>query len=144
MLFDLGYPFSLLGQNLGAALIANQAWLADPALVAEVLRRCVGEQMCREVRELASAAASPVQNVLLNSSANFEKYDIGPYSAKSLDLFEAKLAQFPKGTKFNLIPTSSRNNDQIKLEHEAAALFTKHGMTLEFPAAPAGPNTSAQ
>ena len=141
---ESGYPLSMLGQNLAEALIANQAWLADPALIAEVLRRCVGEQMCREVQQLAAAAASPVQNVLLNGSPDFEKYDIGPYSSKSLDLFETKLAQFPKGTKFNLIPTSPRNDDQIKLEHKAEALFTKHGMTLEFPATPAGPNTSAQ
>lgn len=141
---ESGYPLSTLGQKLGEALIANQGWLSDPALIAEVLRRCVGEQMCREVHQLASAAASPIQNVLLNPSVSFEKYDIGPYSSKSLDLFEAKLAQFPKETKFNLIPSFPRNDDQIKLEHEAEALFTKHGMTLAVPTVPTGSNTSAQ
>jgi len=139
---ESGYPRSTLGQNLGEALIANQGWLSDPALIAEVLRRCVGEQMCREVQQLASAAASPIPNVLLNPSANFERYDIGPYSSKSLNLFEAKLAQFPKETKFNLIPSYPRNDDQIKLERDAAALFKKHGMTLEFPVTPSA--TSAQ
>jgi hypothetical protein len=63
-----------------------------------------------------------------------ESYEIGQYDLKSLELFEAKLAQFPAGSKFSLIPTSPRNGDQLKLEKEVEALFTKHGMTLEVPA----------
>jgi len=52
-----GYPLSTLGQNLGEALLANQAWLADAKLTAEVLRGCV------ELQRLASEASSPAPYV---------------------------------------------------------------------------------
>jgi hypothetical protein len=139
-----GYPLSTLGQNLGEALIANQAWLADAKLTAEVLKRCVGEQMCGELQRLASEASSPAPYVTVSHSILYENYQIGPYCSKSLELFEAKLAQFPKGAKFTLMPTSPRSGDQLKLEHEAQALFTKHGMTLELPDAFAAAKSSAQ
>ena len=134
---DSGYPLSMLGQNLGEALIANQGWIANPKLIAEVLSRCLGEEVCRQLRELASKALSIKPTVSLSKSAPFEGYRIGQYTPKSLELFEAKLAQFPASTTFTLIPTSPRNGDQLEFEQVAVALFTKHGMTLEQPTAPA-------
>jgi hypothetical protein len=92
--------------------------------------------MCSNLRQLASQASSPKPNVTLNRSAIYENYQIGPYGSTSMELFEAKLAQYPKGTKFALIPTSPRNGDQLALEREAEALFAKYGMTLEITAVP--------
>jgi len=128
---DSGYPVSLLGQSLAEALIANQGWLADPKLIADVVGHCVGEQMCKELRRLASDASSPKPTVSIHGSAPYEGYWIGQYNSKSLELFEAKMTQFPSGSKFTLIPISPRNGDQLKLEEQAQALFKNHGMTLE-------------
>jgi hypothetical protein len=133
---DAGYREQNLGQALAEAVISNQGWLADPALVAEVLRRCVGKQMCDQVQQKAAQAISSIHNVSVYRSLFDEHYAIAQYSTKSMDLFEAKIAQFPKGTKFILTPMSPQNQDQKKLEREAEALFTKHGMTLETPAPP--------
>jgi len=91
--------------------------------------------MCVELHRLASEASSPAPYVTVSHSMLYENYQIGPYSSKSLELLETKLAQFPRGAKFTLMPTSPRNGDQLKLEHETESLFTKLGMTLELPAA---------
>ena len=45
-----------------------------------------------------------------------------------------KLEQFPAGTRFTLVPAKPRTGEQLKLEHEAEALFQKHGMILDQPA----------
>jgi len=45
-------------------------------------------------------------------------------------MLEAKIAQFPHGTRFSLIPTSPQNQDQKQLEDEVQALFEKNGMIL--------------
>ena len=128
---ESGYAISTLGQKLGEALMANQGWLADPKLVAEIVSRCVGEQMCRELRQLGSEFSSPRPSVSIHTSAPDEGYWIGPYRSESWELFEAKLIQFPAGSKFTLIPMFPRNNDQLRLERKAQELFAEHGMTLE-------------
>jgi hypothetical protein len=125
-----GYPLSQLGQNLGEALIANQGWLSDPKLIAEVLSRCIGKNMCWELNRLAALASSK-PTVSLNAPSPYDGYRIDQYSCKSLELFEAKLAQFPSGTKFTLTQVYPRTGDQLRSEAEAEPLFKKHGMTLE-------------
>ena len=133
---ESGYAISALGQNLGEALIANQGWIADPKLIGEIVSRCVGEQMCRELRQLGSEASAPTPSVSIHPSAPYEGYWIGQYNSKSLELFEAKLMQFPAGSNFTLAPISPRSGDQLRLEEKAQALFMKHGMTLELAASP--------
>ena len=137
-----GYRISNLGHSLGSALIGNQAWLADAPLIAEVLKLCVGEQMCAQLQEMAIEAGAPSLNVTLNRDEVDQNYQVGPYHAMSLDLLDAKLAQFAKGTRFVLIPTSQRNRDQLQLEHEASVLFTRHGMTLAIPDQPRADESS--
>ena len=133
----------MLGTNLGEALIANQGWLSDPKLITEVLSRCIGEQMCWELKNLASLATSSPQ-VSLNAPAPYDGYRIGQYSCKSMELFEAKLAQFPTGTRFKLVRQFPQTGNQLKLEQEAQALFKNHGFTLEpAPAAPNNPIASS-
>jgi hypothetical protein len=128
------YLIGTLGQRLAEALIANQGWLADPNLITEVLSRCAGKEMCKEIHQLASEASSLKHDVSLDRSSPMESYQIGQYTSKSWELFEAKIAQFPAGSKFTLNTAMPRNGDQLKLDEEAEALFTKHGMKLEFPA----------
>jgi hypothetical protein len=45
-------------------------------------------------------------------------------------LLTEKVAQFPKDTVFDLIPSSPQTGDQKALEGEAQAIFKKAGMTL--------------
>jgi hypothetical protein len=97
-----------------------------------------------EFHQLASEASSPAPYVTVNHSMLGENYQIGPYCSRSLALLEAKIAQFPKGAKFTLMPNSPRSGDQIKLEHDTETLFTKHGLALELPAGPAATKPSVQ
>jgi hypothetical protein len=124
--------FSELGQRLGEALIGGQGWLTDAALTEEVVKRCSGEMMCRQLKDLSDAAAAPALHVNVNHDPTEERYWIGPYSSKTRDLFEAKLDQFPKGTKFVLTPIW-KNGNEVQIRTQTEELFKKHGMILEDP-----------
>ena len=121
-----------LGENLARALIQNQGWLATPDLISRVLERCVGDQMCAQVKQIADQAKAgpgPYPVSAYRSGQN-ENYQVAQYSSKSLELLEAKIAQFPRGTKFALTPTSPQNQDQKQLEEQVQALFERNGMIL--------------
>ena len=130
-----------LGENLARALIENQGWLATPDLISRVLERCVGEQMCAQLKQMADQANSGSGSYPISAyrSGRNENYQVAQYNPKSLELLEAKIAQFPRGTRFSLIPTSPQNQDQLRLEDEVQKILEKNGMTL-LPAAVAQPN----
>jgi len=119
-----------LGENLGRALIANQGWLADGNLISRVLQRCVGKQMCDQLTQIATSATPPY-HVTLYRSGTTENHQVAQYSEKSLKLLSEKISQFPKGTVFDLIPSSPQNGDQRALEREARDVFTQSGMKLQ-------------
>jgi hypothetical protein len=109
-----------LGENLARTLVENQGWLATPDLISRVLGRCVGEQMCTQLKQIADQAKSgpgPYPISAYRSGRN-ENYQVAQYNLKSLELLEAKIAQFPRGTRFSLTPTSPQNQDQKRLEDE--------------------------
>jgi hypothetical protein len=127
-----------LGENLARALIENQGWLATPDSISRVLERCVGEQMCtllEGIADQAKAGPGPYPVSAYRSGRN-ESYQVAQYNPKSLELLEAKVAQFPRGTRFSLIPTSPQNRDQMQLEDQVQELFEKNGMTILRVAAP--------
>ena len=127
-----------LGENLARALIENQGWLATPDLISHVLERCVGEQMCTQLKQIADQAKAgpgPYPVSAYRSGRN-ESYQVAQYNPKSLDLLEAKIAQFPGGTRFSLTPTFPQNQDQQRLEDQVQALFEKNGMIFLRVAAP--------
>ena len=86
--------------------------------------------MCIQLQQMA-ATAGPPYNVTLYRSGENQNYEIAQYTEKSLDLLEEKLQQYPKGTRFTLLPGSPSSADQQSLEQEAVKLFAKHGMMLE-------------
>lgn len=53
----------LVGELLGEALIANQGWLADQALISRVLEKCFGESMCEELSDTAASAKPPLSSI---------------------------------------------------------------------------------
>lgn len=135
------WPDVGLGENLARTLIENQGWLASPDLISQVLERCVGEQMCTQLKQIADQAKSgsgPYPISAYRSGRN-ENYQVAQYNPKSLELLEAKIAQFPRGTKFSLIPTSPQNRDQESLGIEVQTILEKNGMML-LPAAVAQSN----
>ena len=124
------------GESLGLALIANQGWFADQALVARVLEMCVGQQMCKTLRD-ALAAGAPLNRVVVPDASeplgtwSGQSFAVAQYNPKSREQLEAKLSQYPTGTKFTLFRVWTGTEDQQKLEDEVRAIFKKHGMILE-------------
>ncbi|MGI4829352.1 MAG: hypothetical protein ACRYFU_14340 [Janthinobacterium lividum] len=118
-----------LGENLATALIANQGWLADKELIAQVLSRCVGEQMCTKLRQLTASADQPY-HVRLYRQGRTENHTIAQYSEKSEALLQVKLTQFPSGTTFILDPDPFPADGQIAFEEHSKMLFKKAGMSL--------------
>ena len=118
-----------LGENLATALIANQGWLADKELISQVLARCVGEQMCNQLKRLAATANPPYQ-VRLYRLGRSENDTVAQYSEKSEALLQAKIAQFPRGTTFSLKSDQAVSDAQKALDDHARELFKKAGMIL--------------
>ena len=85
--------------------------------------------MCTQLQQVAAPANPPYQ-VTLHRSGRAENYTIAQYSEKSEALLQAKLAQFPRGTSFVLIPDALPSRDQSTLEDHVRALFAEAGMSL--------------
>jgi hypothetical protein len=126
-----------IGEEIGRALINNQGWFADSELIERVLKRCVGEEMCKNLRENADLANPPYEvdpPDLTVSSDDLVDQNIvvARYQCRSLKLFEAKGSQFPPRSRFvlerNYRPS---NSDERKLEAQVRAIIEKHGMSLE-------------
>ena len=120
-----------LGENLAGALIANQGWLASEKLIQKTLDQCVGEQMCQQLNQLADRARSKPYLISAYKQGENENYEIAQYSAKSLELLGAKIAQFPKGSRFVIANSTPQTEDQERLEDKVKELLEEHGMFAE-------------
>jgi len=135
--WDKNFASSEIGAELGNALIRGQGWFADPAYIARVLERCVGERMCKQLKDDAHWAVSPYQLDIPDSSnpmlsMAYEAVGVAQYGTRSLKLFEEKISQFPPGSRFALERWyHPQNNDERTLEAKVRAILVKHGMTLE-------------
>jgi hypothetical protein len=120
-----------LGANLGRALIANQGWLASEKLIQNTIEKCVGEQMCRQLNQLVERARTKPYFISVYKQGENENYEIAQYSAKSLKLLGAKIAQFPKGSRFIMTNGGPKSEEQKKLDSSVRGLLEQHGMVAE-------------
>ena len=119
-----------LGENLARALIANQGWLASEKLVQNAIEKCVGKQMCQQVNQLADSARNKPYFISAFKQGENENYEIAQYSAKSLELLGAKIAQFPKGTRFAMSNSTTESKAQKQLDGKVKDLLERHGMIV--------------
>lgn len=131
-------PSGYLGELLANSLIANQGWLADEALISQVLRMCVGKRMCRSLESDAAQAKPPyLVDVPITSQyqgINFRQaYRVAQYRVISRKLLVAKIRQYPRGTRFVLMHVVPQTGEQRKLGDEIQTLFQKNGMILDRP-----------
>jgi hypothetical protein len=64
-------------------------------------------------------------------TGNMPSCNIAEYRSMSLGRLEAKIRQYPRGSKFVMSPVWPETEDQRKLEDEIRATFEKYGMSLE-------------
>jgi hypothetical protein len=125
-----------VGEELGRALLWNQGWVADQALISRVLEKCIGEQMCSALKDEARSAVPPYQVIPGDTSdpsgTRFtQSCNVAQYRTMSLSLLEAKIKQYPPGSKFVMWQVWPASDDQRKLEDEIRAIFEKNSMSLE-------------
>jgi hypothetical protein len=123
------WPQRELGENLGRALLVNQGWITDDRLRAEVLKRCVGEQMCRTLQQISTTPGPPYQVILYQMGSGGVSIHVGPYDIPNLDLLKNKLSQYPQGTTFTLIPPDSSADSQ-RLEQQVQSAFDEAQLPL--------------
>lgn len=128
-----------IGEEFGRALINNQGWFADSELIARVLKRCVGEEMCKDLKEEADLARPPYEVdlprlTMTSDDLLNQNIVVARYQSRSLKLFESKISQFPPGSHFVLERYyHATNSDERKLEEEVRTIIEKHGMSLTEP-----------
>lgn len=123
------------GRVLAAALIANQGWLAGEDLISRVLKGCVGKMMCQPLKEIAGFTTPPYMVTLPDTTEPLgidyvEGYGVAQYTPMSLELFDAKIRQYPPGSKFVMMFQFQPSRDERKLEEAVQAIFKKNGMSL--------------
>jgi hypothetical protein len=135
--WNQNFASSIIGEEIGDALIRGQGWFADPDLIERVLKRCVGELMCKRLKDDSRWATGPYQlNLPVFATQSGVTADgfigVAQYGTRSLKLFDAKISQFPPGSKF-ILPRWYRpsNSDERMLEAKVRAILEKHGMSLE-------------
>jgi hypothetical protein len=134
--WDKNFASSNIGEELGNALIRGQGWFADMDLIARVLKKCVGESMCKRLKDDAEWAVAPYRLSLpdltvAGTGVGVDSVGVGQYQTRSLKLFEDKIGQFPSGSKFVLDRWyRPQNNDERTLEAEVRTILEKHGMSL--------------
>jgi hypothetical protein len=119
-----------LGMHLGGALIASQGWVADSPLISRVQERCVGEQMCQQLKRDAAEAVAPFHMAIIGSLDDPE-FRIGSYNCPSFEQFGAKIAEYPKGSKFVLHVGYSPNEDLRLMVDQVTKVFAAQGMSVE-------------
>jgi hypothetical protein len=120
-----------VGETLARALIANQGWLASEKLIQNTIEKCVGEQMCQQLKQLADRARSTPFSISAYKQGENENYEIAQYSAKSLELLGVKIAQFPKGSRFLMADGVPESEEQKTLDGSVRDLLEQHGMVVE-------------
>jgi hypothetical protein len=129
----------IVGEELARAVIANQGWLADKALIDSVVARCAGEVMCNSLRGMQYWSQTPYQVSLPDTSEPLGfaypfGFGIAQYGPRTFELLDAKLQQFPRGTTFVLRSTPfDDNSDKQKIEAKVRELFQRRGMVLLGP-----------
>jgi hypothetical protein len=119
-----------LGEALGRALLVNEGWITRAQLRADVLKRCVGEQMCNNLQQMGGTQGPPY---MVNATATGEGREIirvGPYEIMNLDLLKAKLSQYPHETNFFLLQPSPSADSQ-HLEQQVQSAFEEAHLTLK-------------
>lgn len=124
-----GDPYRLLiGGELANALLANQGWLADPALLTRLEAECVGREMCDGIENTRRLAATPYRVQVPSGIVWTMQVTVAQYAPQTQELLDAKVAQFPKGTHFVLTPVGPTDPQELD---KVRALFEKHGMVLD-------------
>lgn len=129
----------IVGEDLGRAVIANQGWLADKALIDNVIARCAGPTMCKSLRDVLVWNQMPYQVSLPDTSdplgfAYRFGFGVAQYNPRTIELLDAKLKQFPLGTTFVLGPAHGNDNfDNQRIDAKVRQLFQMRGMILEGP-----------
>ena len=119
-----------LGQALGQVLLAGQGWVADPDLIAQVKARCIGKQTCQQIEMQADQIPPQPYPVSINNFSGSLDIQVAQYGVKSLPLLDAKVAQYPRGTRFLLAGNGVNTEEQHRLEERVRAAFTAQGMVL--------------
>ncbi|MGH9587653.1 MAG: hypothetical protein ACRD3F_11920, partial [Acidobacteriaceae bacterium] len=121
----------VLGENLVYALLANQGWLATPNLLRRVMAGCVSEQVCSTAKNVGDRMGhGPYKIMPVGSPESDQSFQIAQYEIGSLELLDAKVAEFPRGTRFVLPPWVPNDSDRQKLEDRVKAILARHGMVL--------------
>ena len=86
----------------------------------------------QRLKQIADTAAVKPHQVIAYRLGETESYEVGQYSAKTLDLLQAKIAQYPRGTKFSLTEMQ-KTRDQTQLDDQVKSIIEKCGMVMVSP-----------
>jgi hypothetical protein len=68
--------------------------------------------MCQQLNQLADRAQTKPYLISAYKRGENENYEVAQYSEKSIELLGAKIAQFPKGSRFAMTISTPQTEDQ--------------------------------
>jgi hypothetical protein len=108
---------AMLEVELANAIARGRGWLATPAELRQVESLCIGQRCRVEVQSDLRTWEAPLRIDLIEGQYRVAQY----YGMQTLPGLEAKLAQFPRGTKFVLSGSGSE-------AEEVRRFATDHGL----------------
>lgn len=94
----------VLEEALSSALSRGQGWMLAEEELRAMEKLCIGQRCLYQVRDALNWWRSPVRLEVVEHDSGFSGI-VGPYRLESLADLEAKLAQFPGGTRFQMSVT---------------------------------------
>jgi hypothetical protein len=129
-----GYPLENLDAHLAAALLTGAGWVLTQKEMDGVMAAC-STDYCRErVVYFRSLFDQPLRISIEGGASELTYVRVGPFDLRSPRQLGSKIAQFPKGTAFSILPTNVGTWWRDRHTREVRAILDANGMKLVDPA----------
>ncbi len=112
------------------ALLHGSGWVPSEEDIERVLAACSTDDCRKQVDSVRRSFPSPLSVSFVPTLNDLEYAQVGPFSVQTPGQLEAKIAQFPKGTKFYLAPYYEGTWYQDEHKRLLQQMLTAAGMQL--------------
>jgi hypothetical protein len=116
--------------NFADALLTGAGWLLTPQEMDGVMAACSTDYCRQRVVYFRRLSDQPLQILVVAGMNELMYIRVGPFDLRSSQQLESKIAQFPKGTAFSILPSDVGTWWWDQRIREVRAILSSNGMKL--------------